>query len=462
MKKIRLVSIILILFAWIGAFASPKYVFYFIGDGMGMGHVMATQIYNREVLRNDKPILMMQFPIVSMAMTYSATGPVTDSAAAGTALSTGYKTLNGMLGVTPDSVDVTSVAKEFKDNGFGVGVVTSVSPDDATPGAFYAHKPSRSMYYEIGKDMAVSGYDFIAGATLRGAKDKGGKPTDLMEILEQNGVSVAFGIDAIKSAKTDKMLLLNTDTLRVNNIGYTIDSIKNGLTLPQMTRACLSHLEKTSPDKFFMMVEGGNIDHAAHSNDGGAVIKEVLNFNEAIAIAYDFYLAHPDETLIVVTADHDTGGFTIGNKYLGYDAKVEYIDYQRISKDMFSAECYAILRSRSIFTWEDMKEMLTDKLGFWSHIPVTEVQEGVLKEKFEDTFTHRNSKDEKTLYGSFNEFTVSVFKLLNDVSGLGWTTSGHTGNPVPVFAIGVGATEFSNLNNNTEIPIKIRNLSGFN
>ena len=87
---------------------APKYVFYFIGDGMGLSHVMATETYNRTVLGNDQSLLMMRFPVASWAMTYSATGPITDSAAAGTALATGYKTLNGMLGVTPDTTAVTS------------------------------------------------------------------------------------------------------------------------------------------------------------------------------------------------------------------------------------------------------------------------------------------------------------------------------------------------------------------
>ena len=144
--KFRFIALMMMLaVACVVSAATPKYVFYFIGDGMGMGHVMAAQSYNREALKNNESILMMQFPVVSMVTTYSASGRVTDSAAAGTALSTGYKTNNGMLGVTPDSVPVTSVARYLKDAGWGIGVVTTVAPDDATPGAFYAHQPSRSM-----------------------------------------------------------------------------------------------------------------------------------------------------------------------------------------------------------------------------------------------------------------------------------------------------------------------------
>lgn len=209
---------------------TPKYIFYYIGDGMGMGQVMAAEAYNRTVLGNDDHLLMMQFPVASTLTTYSASSPVTDSAAAGTALSTGYKTNNGMLGMTPDSAEVVSVAKTLFDDGFGVGLVTSVAPDDATPGAFYTHVPKRSMYYEIGKDAAACGYDFIAGSNLRGIKDKKGNPTDLMKYFVENNVAVVRGTDALETIDSRRVVLLNTDSINTGNIGYTIDSIPGGTT----------------------------------------------------------------------------------------------------------------------------------------------------------------------------------------------------------------------------------------
>ncbi|MDE5838247.1 MAG: alkaline phosphatase, partial [Paramuribaculum sp.] len=160
--------------------ATPKYIFYYIGDGMGMGQVMSAEAYNRTVYNNSTPLLMMQFPVASVATTYSASSPVTDSAAAGTSLAAGSKTNNGMLGMNADTVNVTSIAKQLFDLGYGVGIVTSVAPDDATPAAFYAHVPKRSMFYEIGKQAAESGYDFIGGANLRGTKAKDRKPNDLI------------------------------------------------------------------------------------------------------------------------------------------------------------------------------------------------------------------------------------------------------------------------------------------
>ena len=441
---------------------TPKYIFYFIGDGMGLGPVMSAMNYKRLVHPEQPPMVMTGFPVVSFCQTYSASTPVTDSAAAGTALSTGHKTKNTMLGMDADTVSVTSVARVLKDDGWGVGVLTTVAPDDATPGAFYAHVPARSQYYDIDIQAANSGYDFLAGSSWRGATDKEGNPTDVMDVFARNGYKVAYGSDGLKTIKgSEKVVLLgNPETnLNSNNIGYTIDSVPGTVTLPEMTRAALDHLVRVSPDRFFMMVEGGNIDHALHANDGGGATKEIINFDEAIAIAYDFYLAHPDETLIVITADHDTGGLTVGNSSLKYMAKVEYIDYQKISKDKFNDYCRDLMADATVKpTWESMQEYLSQNLGLWKYIPVTEEQTARLKQDF-DNMVNKIGTEEQSLYSTYNGFASAVFKLFSDVSGFGFTTTSHTGNPVPVFAVGAGADNFKALNNNIEIPVTLLRLA---
>lgn len=440
---------------------APRYVFYFIGDGMGMGPVMSALTYKRLAHPDSAPLTMTTFPVAGFCQTWSASTPVTDSAAAGTALSCGTKTKNGMLGMGPDTVSVTSMARILKDNGWGVGVITTVAPDDATPGAFYAHVPKRSMYYDIDIQAARSDYDFLAGAALRGAIDKKGKATDVMDELAANNVKVVYGPAGIKEIGNAKKVLLLGDPEKnsnINDVSYTIDSVAGALNLPMMTEACLAHLERNAGDRFFMMAEGGTIDHALHANDGGTATKELLNFDEAIAVAYRFYLEHPDETLIVVTADHDTGGLTVGNKALSYMANPALIDSQRQSKEAFSEFCKSILKSRHNYTWDDMREHLGDMLGFWNTVKLTDEQTAELRAEFDKTFQLRDSADEKTLYASFNAFAVMVYKIFNDAAGFGFTTTSHTGNPVPVFAIGVGADMFKGLNNNIEIPTKILEL----
>ena len=211
-----------------------------------------------------------------------------------------------------------------------------------------------------------------------------------------------------------------------------------------------------------MMVEGGNIDHALHANDGGAAVKEILNFDSALAIAYDFYLAHPDETLIVVTADHDTGGMSHVHSRINLPDQLHVFDYQKVSKEAFSEYCKSLLKNRRVYRWEDMKEYLEENLGLFSHIPVSEEQTENLKKMFTETFEMRNSADQKTLYASFNAFAVEVFNMVNNAAGTIFTTTGHSGNPVPVFAVGVGSDMFRNVNNNIDIPAKIRKIAGIN
>lgn len=444
--------------AWAKA---PNYIFFFIGDGMGIAQVTNAQLYNARVLGNSTPLLSTTFPVASMATTHSASSDVTDSAAAGTALSTGHKTVNGMLGVTPDSVAVTSVAKKLFDAGYGVGIVTSVAIDDATPGAFYAHVPSRSQYYDIGRQLAESGYQFAAGASLRGASDKQGNPTDLMKYFDEANVSVSYGLDSIDTTAQRLLVLSPFHKEKQNEIGFTIDSIAGALTLPALTRAGLDQLKRTSPDRFFMMVEGGNIDHAGHGNDGGTILREVINFNQALQEAYDFYLAHPDETLIVVTADHETGGMSVGCRETGYSVRLENAAGQKISKEEFSNLCRAMLRSRRIYTWDDMQEILRDELGFGVNLKLTPEETERLHTMFDEVFEKRASGlDQKTLYATFDGFTNEVFNILNAKSGMGWTTGGHSGMPVPVYAVGVDSQLFSPLNDNTDIPAKILSIAG--
>jgi alkaline phosphatase len=438
---------------------APKYVFYMIGDGMGFNHVVNSQIYNKEVLGNDARLTMLDFPITSWARTHSASTDVTDSAAAGTALSTGYKTRNGMLGMDADTVAVTSFAKTLFDQGWGVGLITTVAIDDATPGAFYAHVPNRKQYMTVGRQLAESGYQFAAGAGLGAARDKEGKRTDLLDYFAQQGVTVAYGPEGLKT-QADRLLVLSTDSVKTWNVGYTIDSIPGALTLPMMTEAGLKHMMRVTPNRFFMMIEGGNIDHAGHANDGGTILREVINFDQAIKLVYDFYLQYPDETLIVVTADHETGGFSIGDDFTGYNVYPQVAALQKVSKEQFGDHLKSMARNRRNYTWDDMEAYLRDNLGFWTAVKLTDLETAELQQMFNDMQTGRNSApDQKTLYATFDGFTARVFKLLNEKAGFGFTTTKHTGAGVPVFAVGVGAERFSGVNDNTDLPKKILSIA---
>lgn len=464
-KRLVLASLLLALTATVWA-GTPKYIFYFIGDGMGMAPVMATQTYKRMV-QNNEQLLMTTFPTASWVQTYSASSPVTDSAAAGTALATGHKTKNGMLGMDADTVAVEAISVKLQRMGYGIGIVTSGAADDATPGAFYTHVPNRGMYYEIGKDAAYCGFDFIAGAGLRGTKKKDGTPNDLYDVLEQSGVQILRGAKGAAEASTSgskRIMLLNPEGYSdPNEFGFQVDGVGAdgvGLTLEIALDACIKHLEKKSPDKFFVMCEGAQIDHALHGNDGAGAIGEILDLDRCIGMAYDFYLKHKDETLIIVTADHDTGGMSVGCSYTGYNAIPKYFDYAKISKNALSAYCENLLKNNSDITWDEMKKLLSEKLGLWTEIKVKDTDTKALEQAFNESFIERKDVAEKGLYSTCMGFASKVFRVYNNCSGWGFTTGNHTGNPVPVFAVGVGADRFNHVLNNIEIAPAIMEAVG--
>ena len=445
--------------------APPRYIFYFIGDGMGPGPVMWADIYARNVLQSPG-LLMLQFPVASMSTTQSASNLVTDSAAAGTALATGHKTKNNMLGMTADTIAVPSIAQRLHKLGYGVGIVTTVAPDDATPGAFYAHVPSRGKYYDIGLQAIESDYEFIAGSRWRANTHKK-MPHDLPQLMDQAGITTLHSTDDVAAAATRRVMVtspftgLNGHPLADNDlVGHVIDSMDNALTLPAMTEACLKHLQRHTPDRFLMMIEGGSIDWAAHANDGATVVMETLSFDQSIRIAYDFYLQHPHETLIVVTADHETCGMSVGNSVTKYNAYPQYIQYQKISKEVFSNWCRDMVRNNTPITWDEMKQYLTDKMGFWTYVPVSDDETKVLKEKFNRSFVTHDDQGQKTLYNTYNGFTVEVFDIMSRRAGFGWATPKHSGNPVPVFVIGDDAALFSRMNDNTDLPQLILKATG--
>jgi possible alkaline phosphatase len=207
------------------------------------------------------------------------------------------------------------------------------------------------------------------------------------------------------------------------------------------------------------MVEGGNIDWAGHDNDGITIVREVLAYNDVLQKAYDFYLAHPDETLIVVTADHETGGMTVGQKSTKYNQYPEYVDRQHQSKAQFSVYCEDLLRNNTPITWEEMQTVLQQQLGFYNPSKLSESQEKRLKEAFERTFITHEGKAIENLYSNYPEFAEVAYTIQNELAGYGFTSGKHTGNPVPVFAIGVGAETFGAPMDNTDIPRKLRSLA---
>lgn len=450
LKSILIASLLTCSASAIAAEQAPKYIFYFIGDGMGPGAVMGTDTYLRLAAERTTPLLWETFPHASLATTFSFNSPVTDSAAAGTALSTGQKTRNNMLGMGPDSVAVSNLAEWLQPLGYGIALVTNVAADDATPGAFYAHVPSRDHAYDIDTQAAESGLSFLAGSRIRGIK-RNNKYSGIYEKFTDNGWKVIKGAQNYEPSSPKVLLVNDTDTLS-NNSGYSIDFPAERNLLRDYTKAAIQHMTTHSPEKFFMMIEGGNIDWAAHDNDAATIIRETLDFEETLGLAYDFYRAHPDETLIVVTADHETGGMTVGRKSVGYNCYPKLIEGQSISKAEFGELVSQLLKREQPVTKEEMKQILTNRIGFYTLIPINEAQQKRLDETFERTFVTRNDYFNDALYHKFPEFVEEVFDIFNETAGFGFTTTKHSGNPVGVYSIGPGSELLSAPMDNTDIP----------
>lgn len=467
----RCSSIIVLLFLFAGAVMAQKakYVFYFIGDGMGVNQVNGTETYYAalEGRIGVKPLCFTQFPYAALVTTYSGTNGVTDSAAAGTALATGHKSKNGALGVLVDQkTPVNSVAVWAKQAGAAVGVGTTVSVDHATPAAFYAHQGGRGSYYAIGQDLIKAGFDFYAGSDFMQPKPKDADNTviSLYDQCERAGYTLARGYKDFlrKSKKANSIILLQTQEASDKQrscLPYAIDRTPKDMTLQEVTRAGINFLTRKEKEGFFLMIEGGKIDWACHSNDAGTMFRELKDMDDAISVAYEFYAQHPDETLIVVTADHETGGLSLGRG--PYLLHTDLYKYQRMSTDAYSAHLKELSEKLgSKFTWDVVKADLKENWGFGDGVKLSDKQKQTLRAAF-DTMTNGTAQDKQSLYAKVDALADAAREVMAQCALIGWQSGGHSNGFVPVFAIGAGAEQFHGQIDNTEIPIKIAKAAGW-
>ena len=463
MKKIYL-SLLLLCCCTAAAWSQQaKYVFYFIGDGMGLNQVNTTEFYLASIKGNlgIEPLCFGNFPYTTFATSHSASSDVTDSAAGGTALATGVKTKNGIIGMNADTIAVSSIAQWAKNSGKHVGVCTTVSIDHATPAVFYAHQPNRNMYNEIGHDLAISDYEFFGGSDF--LKPIGKDNVDLHKLCEENGYTWAWGYEEGKAKwKTANKLILTqakeeaAQKLNQNNIPYAIDRNEKSLTLAQIVETGINVLTKDKKG-FFFMIEGGMIDHACHADDAATTIKETIDMDEAVKVAYEFYKKHPKETLIVVTADHETGGIVPGNGR--YELNLQALQYQTCSVDACTEKFKELRESKRRVRWEEAKELLSECYGLFTKVPVNWRDEADLHSIFEDTFSRGARVD--NWYGSNERIATAGMDLLNRIAMVSWASDAHSDGYIPVFAIGAGAEMFHGRLNNIDIPIITAKAAGY-
>ncbi len=393
MKK-TLLSIIIILCGYGLSAQTPKYVFLFIGDGMGLAQVSAAEAYlaAKDNVVGNKYVSFSKFPVIGLTTTFSASSYVTCSSAAGTALSTGFKTNNGMLGVNPAGEKLTAITYKIQAAGYKIGVASSVGIDHATPAAFYASSLKRSSYYDIAGQLPGTKFNFFGSGGFIEPKGKKGDRPDLQQAAIKAGYTIVRQPSDIKAGQ-DKVILFQAEE-KGAELPYAIDRKAEDLSLPQITDAAIKVLNNEKG--FFVMIEGGKIDWAGHANDAATNILETIDFSNAVQVAIAFYNQHPNETLIVVTADHETGGMG-----LNIDKEANLLDVDK------KAEHKAV----------DTKTYM-DKAA---------------RQEAERAAMAKQSKE----------------------IGISWTTNDHTGIAVPVYAIGAGSELFNGKMDNTDIPKKI-------
>ena len=470
MKKRFFMAWMLLVVATLSVWSQQaKYVFYFIGDGMGVNQVNGTEAYRAELEGRIgiTPLLFTQFPYATMATTYSANSKITDSAASGTALATGHKTNNGTLGLLPDQKTVVnSIAVKAQQAGARVGIATSVSIDHATPAAFYAHVPSRNSSYEIGQQLISAGFDFYAGSDfVRPTNRKAPEEGTLYEQSEKAGYTIVRSYKEYqrKARKANKIILFQSEEASKRDRGsipYAIDREKGDLSLTEITRAGINFLSKELSKGFFLMVEGGKIDYAGHANDAATTFAEVEDFDNAIRVAYEFYEQHPDETLIVVTADHETGGIVLGTGK--YDLNLQALKYQRMSVNKLSAKLNELRKkTNNKVTWEMAQQLLGEHFGLGNPLKLNKQQENRLRKAYDDNFKDQETAYDESMYQKDERLATVAKEIINEIAMVGWMSGSHSNGYVPVYAIGAGAEKFCHRTDNAELPMKIAEAAGW-
>ena len=485
----------------------PKYIFLFIGDGMSYSQLQLADYYLKET--EDNGLNILRLSTNGTMQNPDKTSLIPDSASTATAMATGKKTKSGNINVSDDgSKKYETITQKLKKDGYKIGIATTVNINNATPAGFSAHRESRKGYYEIGKEMLDTGFDYFAGGDFKDKNGENGDKKSLEKIAEEKGYTVAdseeefnklgndFDVEKLKnSSKDEKYLVISEDREKTDAMKYSIDKryeLENGAeesaALSDYVKKGIDILydnnEKDKKDKkdkgFLMVVEGGKIDWACHKNDAASALHETIDLDNAVDEALKFYNNHKDETLIIVTGDHETGGLAIGNSSSEYDTHLENLGLQKISCDRFNEEYVSKYKKEKI----DFKYVLKDiEYVFGLEKPLIFKEEKAKKDSDDD---HKHSdenslklskseyerlkkayeltieksskdrtKEESILYGSHEPITVEAARILAQKSGIGFTSFSHTAAPMAVFSEGVGASEFGGMYDNTELYEKL-------
>lgn len=398
--------------------SKPKNIIIMVGDGMGPSYTSAYRYFKDNPDTEEVEQTVFDRLLVGMASTYpaSVSGYVTDSAAAATALATGVKSYNGAISVDTQKQPVPTILEKAKALGLSTGVAVTSQINHATPAAFLAHNESRKNY----DALALSYLDTNADVLLGGGQKY--FPPELLEKFTAKGYQHISRFEDLATITQPKVLGLFAQV----QLPWALDE-KNANRLSTMTQKALDLLSQNEQG-FVLLVEGSLIDWAGHSNDIANTMGEMDEFANTLEVVEQFVRQHPD-TLMVVTADHNTGGLSIG-------AGGDYRWNPDILRNMSASTDTLALAALGGDQWQ---VDLARGLGF---------------ELNADEVTQLSTARMQGL----ETMTEAIRKVIDKRTGTGWTTSGHTGTDVQVFAAGPAAELFNGHQDNTDIANKIFTL----
>ena len=437
MKIQRNILLILLLLVSVTVFAGKpaKYVFLMIGDGMGPEFC---KLYLSQSPDSNFNKFVQRIP----TGTNNVLGTTTDSAASGTALACGFKTVNRSIGVDKDGTPRSSLARRLQARDWKIGIISSVGINDATPAAHYANRLKRSDAAGILADLYASQYDFFGISTV--ALPPEFKTSDLNKFLKRNGYTVVKG----------KQL----STLKPGNRNVVISDTHAG-NKPRLAdvTAKAAELLSANGSSFFLMVEGGAIDHGNHRNDHGTALREMIEFDAAIGEALKFAEKHPEETLIIVTADHDTGGTKINDiaKY-----RKEAILKQTKSLNTLTGIVNQMKKNKA--TAADMIKTVSEAVGISA---LSGEENARIEAACQQFISGQQTKTDKFTasmgYGKYNPLVVEALRIRDIRNGFNYTSFGHTPAKPITFVKGAGAENFKAPQENSDIPHRIAAAAGF-
>lgn len=437
--------------------AAPKYVFVFIGDGMSTPQRLMAEDFSKRTGRGE--LAMNHLARRTETATKSANKVVTDSAAAATAIACGEKTDNGMLGMRPDGTRIESVAAVAKKAGRKVGIVTTVTIVHATPAGFYAHNRSRGDSRAIAMDLVKSGFDYFAGGGIGGwTQPKGGYfDTNGNFVKLEEGREAVPGIDPYSLWQTNGYTFVKDDLAAFkalkpgrpvwcvfgeSGMDYALDRDGSQPTLAEIVEKGIELLD--GPEGFFLMCEGGKVDYAGHANDAGGSVAEQLSLDDAVKVATRFAKAHPGETLIVTTGDHETGGLIRGITGAGAAFDPALLKHQRCTASKFSSILKNAQEKNAAFSFDDAMALVRENFGLGGPVPLTDADRDELKKAFEQKKPA--------------EFAGAAKRILSAHAGLAWKSGGHTALPTMTTAEGPGSEILEGMTDNTEIGARLKGL----